>query len=170
MENSQKLLLIQCSESGGTRQFEHPSTKASARSARTLNRALARSRKATLAAREFFSLGNGACFFYYSPCSSPLSRCLRQTVRLKEHSPSRRKRAPISPEPVQASVSRRIRNLYSAVYRRRVCFAVAFTSEGDYGMIFVLSMINSLLALYTKPNGGKCLIYIGREGPVGHQG
>ena len=31
-------------------------------------------------------------------------------------------------------------------------------------MIFVLSMTNSLLALYTKLKGGKCLIYIGREG------
>ncbi len=31
-------------------------------------------------------------------------------------------------------------------------------------MIFVLSMIDSLLALYTKLKGGKCLIYIGREG------
>ena len=33
-------------------------------------------------------------------------------------------------------------------------------------MIFVLSMIDSLLALYTKLKGGKCLIYIGREGPM----
>jgi len=31
-------------------------------------------------------------------------------------------------------------------------------------MIFVLSMNNSLLALYTKLNGDKYLIYIGREG------
>ncbi len=31
-------------------------------------------------------------------------------------------------------------------------------------MIFVLSMIDSLLALHTKLKGGKCLIYIGREG------
>ena len=30
-------------------------------------------------------------------------------------------------------------------------------------MICVLSMIDSLLALYTKLKGGKCLIYIGRE-------
>ncbi len=50
--------------------------------------------------------------------------------------------------------------MYSAVYRRHVSFGVTFTSEGDYGMIIVLSMINSLLALYTKLKGANVSIIL----------
>jgi len=134
--------------------FFWSSTNPYARSDRALSRRFSRSNVATLAARGFFSLGNGPLFFCDSPSISLLSRCLRHTVRLEEYSPSRRKRAPNSPGRVQATASRRILCLYSAVYRRRVGFAATSTSEGDNDMIFVLSMTNSLLALYIKLKGG----------------
>ena len=53
----------------------------------------------------------------------PVSRGLRQVVRWEEQRPSRRHKAPICPESVQASTSLRIRSLYSAVNRRRRGFA-----------------------------------------------
>jgi hypothetical protein len=57
---------------------------------------------------------------------SDRSRCLRQVVRWDEWIPSCLSKAPISPDPRQASTSRRIRRFSAAV--NRICFALATTS------------------------------------------
>ena len=54
------------------------------------------------------------------------SRWRRQLDNCDEYKPSRRRRAATSPSPLQASASRTIRSLYSAVKRRR--FACSLTS------------------------------------------
>lgn len=66
-------------------------------------------------------------FFAAKASSAPRARCLRHVVRCKEYSPSRRKSAPICPEPAQASASRRIRAFYSAENRRRRALATTST-------------------------------------------
>jgi hypothetical protein len=89
-------------------------------------RAFASSASARSARRRSFSFSatSGSAFFLPrrrpSRASAPSSRCLRQSVRCEEYSPSRRSRAPISPLFMQASASSRIRSLYCAVNRRRL--------------------------------------------------
>ena len=79
-------------------------------------------------AQGFFGFGAGPRFFGVRPASSPRSRCARQVVEYEEYNPSRRSRAPIAPGAVQASASRRIFRLYSAVNRRRLALATTSTS------------------------------------------
>ena len=69
----------------------------------------------------FFSFG--PLFFGESASNEPCSACRRHVIRLEEYNPSRRKRAPTRPCSLQASASRRIRRLYSAVNRRRTAFS-----------------------------------------------
>jgi integrase len=54
-----------------------------------------------------------------SACSDPASRWRRHVTRCEEYRPSRRNNAPSCPDCVQASASRRISSLYSAVKRLR---------------------------------------------------
>src|SRR3990170_5584288 len=145
------------------------STNPSARSARALSRAFSRSSTLTLSAREFFPLGKGPRF-RDNPSNSPLSRCLRHWVKLEEYSPSRLSSAPISPRPLKASASRKTLSLYSAVYRRRVGFAITSTSELDDPTPSIAPIFNSLTRplFYTKLKAGKCLTHIGREGQTHH--
>src|SRR3990172_10966416 len=85
----------------------------------------------------------------------------------EEYNPSRRSRAPISPDLVQASADRKIFTLYSAENRRRVAFATTSTSldiSFEPIMTFNELIPLSFLALYTKLPGGECLIYVGTEG------
>src|SRR3989338_994294 len=131
--------------------FFWSSTKPSARSARALSRAVSRSRALTLSANGFLGLGEGPRF-RDNPSSSPRSRCLRHWVKLEEYSPSRLRRAPISPRPLQASAARKILSLYCAVYRRRVGFAITSTSELDDSPPSITPIFNSLLAPYSTLN------------------
>src|SRR3989338_7810728 len=131
--------------------FFWSSTKPSARSARALSRAVSRSSTLTLSANGFLGLGEGPRF-RDNPSSSPLSRCLRHCVRFEEYNPSRLSSAPISPRPLQASAARKIRSLYSAVYRRRTGLAITSTSEGDNPNPSIVSIIDSLLAPYSTLN------------------
>src|SRR3972149_5794739 len=131
--------------------FFWSSTKPSARSARALSRAVSRSRTLTLSANGFLGLGEGPRF-RDNPSSSPLSRCLRHCVRFEEYNPSRLRSAPISPRPLQAAAARKIRSLYSAVYRRRTGLAITSTSEGDNPNPSIVSIIDSLLAPYSTLN------------------
>src|SRR3989338_1605262 len=131
--------------------FFWSSTKPSARSARALSRAVSRSSTLTLSANGFLGLGEGPRF-RDNPSSSPLSRCLRQAVRLEEYSPSRLSSAPSSPRPLLTSASRKILSLYSAVYRRRTALAITSTSELDDSTPSIAPIFNSLLAPYSTLN------------------
>src|SRR3989338_8086330 len=131
--------------------FFWSSTKPPARSARALSRAVSRSRTLTLSANGFLGLGEGPRF-RDNPSSSPLSRCLRHWVKLEEYSPSRLSSAPISPRPLKASASRKTLSLYSAVYRRRVGFAITSTSALDDSTPSIAPIFNSLLAPYPTLN------------------
>src|SRR5439155_26498592 len=120
----------------------------------------------TLSANGFFSRRCGPRLFAVNPANSPRSRCLRQFVRLDQYKPSRRSSAPISPLCLQLSASRKTSSLYSAVNRRRSPLAKTSTSLENIASLLPVSIFHSLLALYTKLLAGKCLIHIGREGPV----
>ncbi len=65
-------------------------------------------------------------FLDANPSCATSSRWRRQLDKCDEYRPSRRRRAATSPSPLQASASRTIRSLYSAVKRRR--FACSLTS------------------------------------------
>src|SRR3989304_301666 len=68
----------------------------------------------------------GPRFLEPSATQAPCSTSRRQAVSSDEYSPSRRRRAPISPSSLQLSASRTIRSLYSEVNLRR--WALAGTS------------------------------------------
>src|SRR3990172_7595354 len=68
----------------------------------------------------------GPRFLEPSAARPPCSTSRRQAVSRDEYSPSRRRRAPISPSSLQRSASRTIRSLYSEVNLRR--WALAGTS------------------------------------------
>src|SRR5215216_427127 len=65
--------------------------------------------------------------------SAPASRWRRQSTRWEEYSRSRRSNAPISPGSVQASASRTMASLYSALKRRRLAFS-GTSGSGGLGM------------------------------------
>ncbi len=95
----------------------------STRARRCFNRAFSRSSSLTRGSSAFAFRPR---FLDVNPALAILSRWRRQLERCDEYSPSRRRRAATSPSPLQASASRTIRSLYSAVKRRR--FACSLTS------------------------------------------
>ena len=68
-------------------------------------------------------------FLDVNPALAISSRCRRQLDRCDEYSPSRRRSAATSPSPLQASASRTIRSLYSALKRRRFAFSLTSGSR-----------------------------------------
>ena len=86
------------------------------------------------------------------------SRWRRQLDSSDEYSPSRRRSAPTSPSPLQASASRSIRSLYSAVKRRR--FACSLTSGS--GATTASRLAGSTLALPAPSDPAKFVFSVNR--------
>ena len=83
------------------------------------SRAFSRLACASSAAKGFRAIGFGPRLAGVSAPRAPLSRCRRQSVRLDEYKPSRRRIAPIPPTSVAPSISARTRSFVCAVKVRR---------------------------------------------------
>src|ERR1700693_5445942 len=82
-------------------------------------RAFSRLACASSAAKGFRAVGFGPRLAGVSAPRTPLSRCRRQSVRVDEYKPSRRRIAPIPPTSVAPSVSAKTRSFVRAVKVRR---------------------------------------------------
>ena len=82
-------------------------------------RAVSRLACASSAAKGFRAAALGPRLAGVSPPRAPLSRCRRQSVRVDEYKPSRRRIAPIPPTSAAPSVSARTRSFVCAVKVRR---------------------------------------------------
>ena len=162
----------------------------SACSSRLRRRAFSRSSSFT---RGSTTRALGPRFLEPSAARAPCSTSRRQAVSRDEYSPSRRRRAPISPSSLQRSASRTIRSLYSEVNLRR--WALAGTSgsgsccgtgpaahtlpsespvalrapSGSEESETCVSLGEPFMghhssALYIKLKGSPCLTYVGTKG------